>query len=190
MTASEHDRALGVVSHTAQLVASALAAQLPHAGELGPVLAGRGFRDTTRLADSDPALWEQIALANRVSLGESVRGLADELTALADALEQGDAHGVRGVLERGREARTLLPTKTGRSPVRWTRIGVVLQDRPGELARLFAVAGEAGVNIEDVAIDHATDHPVGMVALDVAESAAGVLESAVRNAGWHAVPLV
>ncbi len=189
MTAKDHDHALGVVSHTAQLVASALAAQLPRAGELGPLLAGRGFRDTTRLADSDALLWEQIAMANRAALGESIRTFAFELTALAEALERGDAAGVRRVLDSGREARTLLPTKTGRSPARWTRIGVVLSDRPGELARLFTVAGEAGVNIEDVTIDHATDHPVGMVALFVAEGQAGALEQAVTSAGWHAVPL-
>jgi prephenate dehydrogenase len=83
----------------------------------------------------------------------------------------------------------VLPTKSRKVAVRWSRLGVVLQDKPGELARLFAVAGAAGVNIEDVSIDHATDHPVGLVVLDVDKAASDRLAEAVRTAGWHVLTI-
>lgn len=192
MSAEEHDRALAVVSHAAQVVASVLAGQLDQAGEHGPSLAGPGFRDTTRLAESDPALWQQIAFANRVALSAALDQTARELAHVASALARGDAQPLGAAMERGRAARALLPLKAGQAGARrarWARVGVVLQDRPGELARLFGVAGGAGVNIEDVRIDHATDHPVGIVALDVRPEYAGRLTDAVQEAGWHAVPL-
>ena len=44
---------------------------------------------------------------------------------------------------------------------------VAVPDHPGELARLFADAGEIGVNIEDVRIDHDPGRPVGLVELVV-----------------------
>ena len=47
-----------------------------------------------------------------------------------------------------------------------------MPDHPGELARLFADAGESGVNIEDVHIDHDPGRPVGLVELVVAEGRA------------------
>ncbi|MEP7053839.1 MAG: prephenate dehydrogenase [Actinomycetota bacterium] len=189
MSAAEHDRALAVVSHLPQVVASLVAGQLPLAGAAGPTLAGRGFRDTTRLAESDPGLWVQIALGNRLELAGALEAHAARVEALVFALRSGDAAPVERVLQEGRTARGLLPTKSRRVAIRWTRLGVVLQDQPGELARLFAVAGDAGVNIEDVAIDHATDHPVGLVALDVEAESAVTLADAVRAAGWHVLTI-
>jgi prephenate dehydrogenase len=189
LSADEHDRALAVVSHLPQLVASLLAAQLPLAGVAGPMLAGRGFRDTTRLADSDPSLWVQIALGNRSELSAALSGHAQRAATLAADLDRAEAAGIERALEEGRAARTLLPTKSRKIAVRWARLGVVLQDRPGELARLFAVAGTAGVNIEDVSIDHATDHPVGLVMLDVDRTTAAALAGAVRAAGWHVLTI-
>jgi len=189
MSAADHDQALAVVSHAAQVVASILAGQLDRAGQHGPTLAGPGFRDTTRLAESDPALWGQIALANRSALSAALDQTASELSRVASALADGDQGPLISAMERGRRARALLPTKAGRTRAEWVRVGVVLQDRPGELARLFAVAGDAAVNIEDVRIDHATDHPVGLVGLDVRPEDARRLTDVVQEAGWHAVPL-
>lgn len=189
MSAAEHDQALAIVSHAAQVIASILAGQLERAGEHGPTLAGPGFRDTTRLAESDPALWGQIGLANRTALASVLKQTAAELSHVAFALDGGDPAPLVAAMERGRRARALLPVKAGRTRATWSRVGVVLQDRPGELARLFGVAGHAGVNIEDVRIDHATDHPVGLVGLDVRPEHADRLTAAVQEAGWHAVPL-
>lgn len=188
MSAADHDQALAVVSHLPQFVASLLASQLPEAGVSGPTLAGRGFRDTTRLADSEPTLWVQIAMGNADALAEALSRHALLAGALVSALRSGDATAVRQALRDGHSARAALPTKTSPSGISWATLGIVLQDRPGELARLFAVAGECGVNIEDVTIDHANDHPVGMVALAVAHERAHLLAGAVRAAGWHVVP--
>lgn len=189
MTAAAHDSALAVVSHAAQVVASTLAAQLVGADQAALVLAGSGFRDTTRLADSDPGLWADIAVANRVALADSLRRIRDDLDLIRRGLEGGDPTALTDVMRRGRAARASLPGKAGRTAPIWSRVGVVLQDQPGELARLFGVAGGAGVNIEDVTIDHATDHPVGLVALDVRPEDAERLTLAVGAAGWHAIEL-
>jgi prephenate dehydrogenase len=181
-----HDRVLAAVSHAPQLVASALAARLAAAGPDGPVLAGQGFRDTTRLADSDPALWASIAASNAGPLARELRALSQALADVAAALDAGDARAVAALVGAGREARALLPGKAAAPRPVWARVGVVLADRPGELARLFTAAGEAGVNVEDVAIEHAPDHPVGYVDLDVRPEQADRLLAALREAGWAA----
>jgi prephenate dehydrogenase len=189
MTATAHDSALAVVSHAAQVVASTLAAQLDAADQAARVLAGSGFRDTTRLADSDAGLWADIAVANRTALAEALRRIRDDLDRVQGGLRAGDVTALTEVMARGRAARASLPGKAGRAAPTWSRVGVVLQDQPGELARLFGVAGRVGVNIEDVAIDHAVDHPVGLVALDVRPEDAERLTEAVGAAGWHAIGL-
>ena len=187
VSAGEHDAILAVVSHAPQLAASALATALSKTGPLGPVFAGTGFRDTTRLADSDPELWSDIACANGTSLAGVLRDLSQRLADAAMAVAAGDRPAVRDLLAEGTVARALLPGKANalRRPD-WARVGVVLADQPGELARLLTAAGSAGVNVEDLTIEHAADHPVGFVDLEVRDEQVGVLLTALSSAGWSA----
>ncbi len=187
VSATEHDAILAVVSHAPQLTASALASALATTGPLGPILAGTGFRDTTRLADSDPDLWSDIATANAASLAGVLHELASQLAAVANALAEGNRSAVRALLVDGNTARALLPGKvnSARRPD-WARVGVVLADRPGELARLLTAAGAAGVNVEDLMIEHAADHPVGFVDLEVRGDQVATLLGALEAAGWAA----
>ena len=61
---------------------------------------------------------------------------------------------------------------------------MVISDQPGELARLFHAAGAAGVNIEDVRIEHSPGLPVGVAELSVRPAEAGVLLDALEAGGW------
>ena len=63
-------------------------------------------------------------------------------------------------------------------------VQVVIPDQPGELARLFDATGRAGVNIEDVRIEHSPGLPVGVAELSVRPSEAGVLLEALEAGGW------
>ena len=63
-------------------------------------------------------------------------------------------------------------------------VQVVIADQPGELARLFNAAGTAGVNIEDVRIEHSPGLPVGVAELSVRPDQVGVLLEAMEAGGW------
>lgn len=63
-------------------------------------------------------------------------------------------------------------------------VSVLISDRPGELAGIFADAGRAGVNVEDVRIEHATGQQAGLVQLMVEPSAVAALSAALRERGW------
>src|SRR5699024_7254724 len=86
MTPEEHDRAVGLVSHLPQVVASLLAARLLPATDQAIGLAGAGLRDTTRIASSEAELWVQILGANHQSVVELLDALAADVAEFADAL--------------------------------------------------------------------------------------------------------
>ena len=65
-----------------------------------------------------------------------------------------------GLLERGGAGVARIPGKQGGPAPHYAVVQVVIGDQPGELARLFQAAGEAGVNIEDVGIEH-SPRPAG-----------------------------
>ena len=63
-------------------------------------------------------------------------------------------------------------------------VQVVIPDRPGELARLFRVAEEAGINIEDVSIENSPGLPVGVAELWVRPEIVAGLSGVLAAGGW------
>ena len=187
--AAEHDRAVALISHTPQLVASALAARLEQAPEVALNLAGQGLRDTTRIAASDPRLWAAILNANRSSVAQVLRELRVDIDALIEALEQGrgSVGTVVDVMQRGNLGRDRIPGKHGGAPSRYAEVMVLIPDAPGQLARLFNDVGAAQVNIEDLVIEHSAGQRQGLATLLVAPAAAVGLRQALEQQGWKIV---
>jgi prephenate dehydrogenase len=190
LTAAEHDRYVALVSHVPQLVSAAMAARLEGAPHAALALAGQGLRDVTRIAAGDPALWTQIFAANAGPVAEIAAQVAEDLAAAAAALARaaaGDEDAVKeltGLLERGGAGVASIPGKRGGPAPDYAIVQVVIPDRPGELARLFDAAGAAGVNIEDIAIEHSPGLPSGVAELSVRPAAAERLTSALAACGW------
>lgn len=194
MDADAHDRAVALVSHTPQLVSSLVAARLKGADETAVRLCGQGIRDVTRIAASDPAMWIDILSANpgpvadvlgeiAADLDETVRSLR-ALESADDAKRGGGAGGIEDVLRRGNAGRERVPGKHGAAPATYEIVAVHIGDQPGELARIFADAGRAGVNIEDVRIEHATGQQAGFIQLMVEPQAVPGLTAELRERGW------
>lgn len=184
LTAAEHDQALALISHAPQLVASALAGLLEQAPGPTVALAGQGLRDLTRIAASDPLLWAEIALSNAGPLAEVLRLLSRQLDDAAAALANGDQAAVADLLRSGNAGHRRLPGKHSRPAATYAGVPVVVPDEPGRLARLLNDAAEAGVNVEDLAVEHAPGSPVGVIELAVVPATADRLAQALRSRGW------
>ncbi|MEU6443508.1 prephenate dehydrogenase [Streptomyces sp. NPDC047046] len=194
MDGGAHDSAVALVSHMPQLMSTLVAARLEHADDTAVRLCGQGIRDVTRVAGSDPAMWIDILSANPGPVADLLDAIGEDLGEAARVLrllESADpakrtegAQGVERLLRRGNAGRARVPGKHGSTPAAYEVIAVLISDRPGELARIFADAGRAGVNIEDVRIEHATGQQAGLVQLSVAPEAAPGLAAALRERGW------
>jgi prephenate dehydrogenase len=182
----EHDHAVARMSHLPHLMAALTAARLPGTPAEHLRLGGQGIRDVTRIAASDPTLWRQIVLANAVPLRDLLRQLRDQLDELVDALGDARAEPVDTLLASGVAGTTLIRGKHNAPVEVFATVTVHVPDRPGELAALFAAAGAASVNIEDLRIDHDPGRDYGLVEIDVnAERADGLIDALTRG-GWSA----
>ncbi|WFB10266.1 prephenate dehydrogenase [Streptomyces sp. LX-29] len=194
MDAEAHDRAVALVSHTPQLISSMVAARLEEADETAVRLCGQGIRDVTRIAASNPAMWLDILSANPGPVADVLAAVASDLEGTVRALRalqsaeederDGGAAGIEDVLRRGNAGRERVPGKHGAAPAAYETVTVHIGDQPGELARIFADAGRAGVNIEDVRIEHATGQQAGLIQLTVEPQAAPGLTATLRERGW------
>jgi len=180
----EHDRAVARTSHLPHLAAVLVAGRLGGAPSSHLALSGQGVRDVTRVAASDPALWQQILGANAAAVADLLGEVRDQLDAMIAAVRHGDRDRLAEILGAGVAGTRAIPGKHG-GPVRPSRsVFVSVPDAPGELGRLFAHVGESGVNIEDFHIDHDPGRPVGLLELVVDAEQAEVLLTALESRGW------
>lgn len=95
-----HDRLVAAISHLPHLVAYALVAAVMRVEPGALEFAARGFRDTTRLAGSDPRVWREIFLANRAALSGSLAAFREALRELETLIDTGDVAALEGLLGR------------------------------------------------------------------------------------------
>jgi prephenate dehydrogenase len=96
LSPDEHDRLLADMSHLPHALAAALVTMQE---EASLPLAGKGFRDATRIAAGDGGLWRDILLDNRDNLRASAERLRQQLQELLDRLDACDADGVKAWLD-------------------------------------------------------------------------------------------
>jgi prephenate dehydrogenase len=183
-----HDQLVAVVSHLPQVAASVLADVAADAattaGEAVLAVAGGGFRDTTRIAASDPDLWLGILRGNRPAVLDALTAFRRRLDELHVALGAGAWDAVHALLSRASVARRGL-VREGTVPAAADLV-VALDDRPGSLAAATTALGQAGVNVEDLAMRHATAGDRGALLVRVDADASDRAIVALSAVGLHA----
>lgn len=182
MGAAHHDEAVAQVSHLPHLVSVLMAGRLTEVPPEHLRLAGQGLRDVTRIAGSDPQLWRQIIGANAVAVRHELAALRDDLDDLIGTL---DEHAdLVPTLQRGLDGTRALPGKHGLAAVSYAQVVVEIPDAPGALGRLFRDIEAAGVNVEDLSIEHDLQAERGWLSVQVAPLRAPELTEVLTGSGW------
>jgi prephenate dehydrogenase len=107
MTPENHDAAFAAVSHLPHLLAFAYFTGVSNqpSGRDFLSLAGPGFRDFTRIAASDPAVWRDIMLSNREELLKQSQRFRHALDALEHVIKSGNAEALEGMIRHASDAR-------------------------------------------------------------------------------------
>ncbi|MDJ0925309.1 MAG: prephenate dehydrogenase/arogenate dehydrogenase family protein [Acidimicrobiia bacterium] len=175
MTAAEHDAAVAMISHLPQVLAAALVNEAADRTKTLDLVAG-SFRDLTRVAASDPALWVDLLGNNAAEVNAAIADLQRRLQRVTEALEAGDAESVRAFLSRGQEVRRSLAP-----PV--VAVRVALADEPGELARVGRAFGASAVDVRDLQLRHAPHGGGGVLTVSVRPGEAEALRTALIDEG-------
>ena len=189
LTAADHDRAVAMVSHLPQLVSSLLAAQLTRAEQSDLALSGQGLRDTTRIAASDAKLWMQILSGNTADVRDALQGFAEDLTRVIKSFDDLEAPGALSdlgeVLLAGNRGVALIPGKHGSAATNYAQVVVMIDDKPGQMAKLLTEIGEIGINLEDLKLEHSPGAEIGLVELFVLPEVESSLVAALTERGWR-----
>ncbi len=165
-----HDRLMATVSHLPHVIANVLvqaaAAALAEESERLPEV-GPSFRDTTRVAGANPAIWEDIYAANSEAVADAIDAVTARLAEASQAIRGADGDTVaRWHRASGEDRRRLLEAGTAGGSLHALQVAV--ENKPGVVAEIALALGRERVNIEDMALYPATDMSTGAITLWVA----------------------
>ena len=118
MTADAHDSAFAAVSHLPHLLAFAFtnAITAQPEGQRFLELAGPGFRDFTRIAAGDPAMWRDVLLANREQVLQQSQAFRAALSQLEASMQAGDAQALEDAIAAASRVRSQWQLGASASP--------------------------------------------------------------------------
>ena len=185
----QHDRAVSVISHLPHVMAMALMNLALERAEEYPLLrlAAGGFRDMTRIAASDSALWLDILLENREAVLDSLREGAAAMLRIGELLERGEECELLRWMKRAGSGRQSMAPALGESLAGFYGVTLPVDDRPGVISDVTLAVGELGINIEDIELVHPLESGQGLLRLTFSgEEAAGRAARALRERGYRA----
>ena len=106
--AEEHDRVTSQISHFPHILASGLMAQTASYAEeheMARRFAAGGFRDMTRISESEPGMWTSILLSNRETIIERIEDFKRRLDEVGQAISKGDENQIWNFFNQAREQR-------------------------------------------------------------------------------------
>lgn len=177
MSPEDHDRSVAAVSHLPQLLASLLVREVASDREAFSLAAG-GFRDLTRVARSDPGLWSDLLVANRTGIEPMIDQLIKGLSEIKELLQKEARSEIEQQLAEAREIRNQLTASVA-------SVGVILEDRPGEMAQVGHALERSGVDLRDLQLRHATHGGGGVLTLSVRQEELPKLTAALGEEGFR-----
>jgi prephenate dehydrogenase len=183
----QHDTLVAVVSHVPHLTAATLMNLADRVSEEHAALlrlAAGGFRDMTRVAAGQPAIWPDVCAQNRLAIVSTLDALLKDLSEMRDRVAGQDRSAILDSLDQAAKARRSLPARAVR-PEHLAELRVPVPDRPGVLSEITTLAGDLDVNIADLEIAHSAEGDRGVIVLVVNAESANRLAEALALRGYR-----
>jgi len=185
---SQHDALVAVVSHVPHLTAATLMDLASGLGQEHAALlqlAAGGFRDMTRIAAGQPAIWLDICEENADAIVETLDLLIDALGAMRRRVADHDHQSLLEILDRASTARRALGERAP-LPEELVEVRVPVPDRTGMIAEITVLVTELGINIVDLEIAHSVDGNQGVMLVVVDQLSAPALLATLSGRGYRA----
>lgn len=166
--ADEHDDIVGAISHLPHMIAVALTNQVRRYNEkntLYSMLAAGGFRDITRIASSDPAVWRDILINNREVLLRLIDDWNAGIEEFAGMLKSGDIEAIGEAFRTSGQFRNSLPERRKGIIHSIYECYVDVPDHPGIIGRIATELGNRRINLSNIHIIESREDVPGILRL-------------------------
>ncbi len=168
MTAEQHDRLAGAISHFPHLIAASLVNQVANMEEQEPIvtdMAAGGFRDITRIASSNPIMWRDILMHNKEVLLSLLSAWEREMKQVKDLIEQSDEEKIHHYFLRAKSFRDELPIKRKGAIPSFYDLYVDVPDHPGVISDITGILAKEEISITNIRILETREDIMGVMRL-------------------------
>jgi len=189
VTAKQHDRIVGQLSHLPHVVAAALVNQTKAALDNSPLglrLAAGGFKSITRIASSDPTMWTAILTANADLITSQLQDYIDELSRIRRAIDVQDQATINQFFTTAKVTRDHLgPDQLGSLP-NFFDLFLNVSDQVGALADVTQRLAAADLSLVNIHILEIREEIDGVLQLTFSDAAAqGRAAALLQTAGYQ-----
>src|SRR5699024_2788608 len=167
----EHDEMTSVISHFPHLIASSLVHQArkwEQIHEYLPELAAGGFRDITRIASSNPTMWQDIFQHNGEQMSRLLQDWINEMVTLKEFLDKNSKDQMISYLQEAKNYRDGLGAGRTRGALpSYYDIYVDVKDQAGAIAAVVQLLADAEISIRNIRILEIRDNINGALRLSV-----------------------
>ncbi len=165
---ASHDYATAAISHVPHLIAAALVTTVRDADNeenFMKTIAAGGFKDLTRIASSDPAMWESICRSNTDNIRSVLKRYCDELKRIDKILEDKQFESISTLFkESGAYRGDMSERRTSALPRRYI-LFVDIPDEAGEIAMVATLLAASAISIKNIGILHNREMAEGALAI-------------------------
>ena len=168
MDAVQHDKIAAATSHLPQLLAVELVNLLNDLSKGDAnfnLLAAGGFRDMTRIASSDFAIWKDVVSSNKENIDEIIEAFIKRLSAMRDKVSAEKTREIQIEFEKANYGRSQI-RRSGKGFLRpLYDLYVVVEDKVGVLKDITSTLADSGINIKDMELLKVREGTGGMFRL-------------------------
>ncbi len=151
----EHDYIVASISHVPHIIASALCNNVKNLDtdeKHMKLLAAGGFKDITRIASSNPAMWESICMDNQKEIIKVLGSLENVISDIKTKIFKNDNSSVYNYFEEARLYRNSFSSTSKGSFIKMYDINVDILDKPGSIAVIAVLFSANSINIKNMSI--------------------------------------
>jgi prephenate dehydrogenase len=172
VTPEKHDLVTGCISHVPHIIASALvtlAENNENDTGLIKLLAAGGFKDITRIASSNPTMWENVVLSNGtiiIDLLDACKNIVDEMISNIKSSNNKEIYHFFDNAKAFRDG--FSTTSTGLIPRNFELIADI-KDEPGIIGKIATLLGNNGINIKNINVSNSREFEEGCLRITLSD---------------------
>jgi prephenate dehydrogenase len=168
MSPEEHDKVTGIISHFPHIVAASLVSQAEKHEDQFPLLkrlAAGGFRDVTRIASSNPAMWRDILLHNKGPLLHLFDEWIAEMERIKSFVANSESDNLYSYFDQAKQFRDELPKKQRGAIPSFYDLFVDVPDYPGIISEITGYLAKEEISLTNIRIIETREEIYGVLRL-------------------------
>ena len=173
LDSKEHDIITATISHVPHVIASALVNLVKFSdspdGKMQTLAAG-GFKDITRIASSNPKMWENIILSNKEIVKSTLNKFTETINTFIEYIDNENSNGIYNFFDSAKKFRDSIPNNRKGLIEPQNELIVDVVDKPGIIGEIATILGNNGINIKNINVSNSREFEQGCLRITLPDS--------------------